>query len=191
MTQKKSNRTTNTKRTEKIKMEIPSTHTEGLPYYADIRMSWKANQKHCDPNDDRGYYKRGIRFCQEWKGEIGWLRYYLFHIDSGYKKGESKLIRIDDGKGFFPDNCRIQKVSNKKNEKKVKAEPANTNSTETKSDDNIPASINNNIMIFTLANGMKPQDIIDVLKNVGNQPIHDNTIYLKSIGNQAYSRGKS
>lgn len=41
---------------------------------------------------------------------MGFLRYYIFHIDNGYKAGKSKLQRKDRNKGFSPDNCII--VSN-------------------------------------------------------------------------------
>ena len=167
----------------KVKKEIPSVHTEGLPYYSDIRMSWKANKKHCEANDKRGYYEKGITFCEEWKGELGWLRYYLYHIDNGYVKGKSKLERIDQTKGFSPTNCRIA-------DKEVKKKKSTTSKHKTigekqiaettkESNKNAPSIVNNFIIA---SNDVNPQEIIELVMNRGNHSIDDksNIIYLNT-----------
>ena len=176
------------KRESKVKM------AEELPYYKDIRMSWKVNQRHCDPNapDRREHYiNRGILFDDIWLGELGWIRYYLFHIDNGYEKGKSKLIRIDDNKGFSPSNCRIvDKAPPKVVSTKAKA-PKVQPPTDIKTDSTTtPASIINHFMIFT-SDSMKSKDIIEILKSVGNQPIddeHNKIIYLDTAENQSIKR---
>ena len=84
-----------------------------LPYYKEIRASWKANLSHCNENSPS---KRD-----------SFLRYYLFHIDNNYIPGKSILQRMDRSKGFSPENCIIvvkpknkcSEVSNNKNSKRI------------------------------------------------------------------------
>jgi hypothetical protein len=183
---------TKSKKESKVKMALPLCHTKGLPYYSDIKMSWKVNQRHCDPNapEKREHYiDRGIKFSDEWLNALGWLRYYLFCIDNGYEKGKSKLIRIDDNKGFMPSNCRVidKIVKEKKAVSSKPKTPKTQPSTDIKRDSTTPANINNHFMIFT-SDSMKSQDIIELLKSVGNQPIddeHNRIIYLDTAESQS------
>lgn len=185
---KKNNRAIDTKGTQKVTMEIPSVHSEGLQYYNDIRASWVSNQKHCEPNDKRGYYKRGIKFCDEWQGALGWMRYYVFHMDNEYVKGESKLVRIDTNKGFSPSNCRIDKITKKKKEEPTKSKGKKVQHTIDSSVDNtISPNINNQIIILPVSDTMRTQDIIEVLMSRGKLSTanidseNNKIIYLKSI----------
>lgn len=59
------------------------------------------------------YGKRGIRVCEEWQGIEGFLAFYKWSIEHGYKEerlpsGKNKytIDRIDGTKGYSPDNCR-------------------------------------------------------------------------------------
>lgn len=101
-----------------------------LPYYKEIRASWKANLSHCNENSPSkrdSFIKNNIKFAPEWLGELGFLRYYLFHIDNNYIPGKSILQRMDRSKGFSPENCIIvvkpknkcSEVSNNKNSKRI------------------------------------------------------------------------
>lgn len=81
-----------------------------LPYYKSIRASWKANISHCEKGSSSvrdTLVKKNIAFCKEWLGELGFVRYYLFHIENGYVAGQSKLERINQAKGFNPSNCQL------------------------------------------------------------------------------------
>lgn len=94
-----------------------------LPYIKDIRASWIANQSHCDPSSSskrQHYIKKGIEMSPVWMGEIGFLRYYLWHIDCGYIPGKSKLQRKDQNKGFSPENCLVLHTTESKNNNSVK-----------------------------------------------------------------------
>lgn len=80
------------------------------PYWDKIRAMWIANQSHCDPDSPskrKNLIEKGITFAPEWTGEIGFLRYYLFHVDNSYTPQKSILQRIDVNKGFSPENCKI------------------------------------------------------------------------------------
>ncbi len=98
---------------------LPQNCIDALPYLRNIRASWIANKSHCNPQSPIGskrdhYVEKGISMCDEWSDEVGFLRYYIWHIDNGYKVGKTKLKRIDDNKGFSPDNCLIEKTPEKK-----------------------------------------------------------------------------
>ncbi|WP_027398373.1 hypothetical protein [Anaerovorax odorimutans] len=192
MGRKKSTGAIETKET-KVKREIPSVHTEGLPYYEDIRASWVANQRHCDPDSpDRRetFIKNGITFCPEWLGELGWLRYYIFHMDSGYIKGKSKLIRSNKNKGFSAENCIVV-------DKEVKKKKEVSDKTEKKENkDNIvetstPSIVNNFIIA---SNDMKNlQDIIKSVNLINNRTLTEDDnkiIYLNSMENQTEQHTK-
>lgn len=59
------------------------------------------------------YGKKGIRVCAEWLGEKGFINFYNWSMQNGYKEeklpsGRNKytIDRIDGTKGYSPDNCR-------------------------------------------------------------------------------------
>lgn len=56
------------------------------------------------------YGGRGIKVCEEWLGENGFINFYNWAIRSGYdpnKKGyEQSLDRIDVNGNYEPNNCR-------------------------------------------------------------------------------------
>lgn len=65
---------------------------------------WQAMRDRCSVHDSRGYYyNRGIRCCPEW--ESNFLAFYKWAMDNGYNDTLT-LDRIDNSKGYNPDNCR-------------------------------------------------------------------------------------
>lgn len=54
------------------------------------------------------YGARGITVCDEWKSSF--TAFYKWALKSGYDEtagyGECSLDRIDNDKGYFPENCR-------------------------------------------------------------------------------------
>lgn len=54
----------------------------------------------------RNYGGRGITICEEWLNkETGMLNFYNWAINNGYRDDLS-IDRIDNDKGYFPENCR-------------------------------------------------------------------------------------
>lgn len=67
---------------------------------------WEAMLKRCN-NRNSSYYSsyggRGIGVCDRWKGENGFLNFYA---DMGKRPHKYTIERLDNDKGYEPDNCK-------------------------------------------------------------------------------------
>ena len=71
-----------------------------------IYDTWRHIRRRCNyPNDKayKNYGGRGITVCAEWQNDP--VAFYTWAISNGWQKGLS-LDRIDNDKGYSPDNCR-------------------------------------------------------------------------------------
>ena len=77
-------------------------------------------KKRCeDPSCEfyHNYGARGIKVCDEWQGSDGLDRFYRWAMSHGYKKGLT-LDRIDNNKGYSPDNCQFVTMKYQSNNKR-------------------------------------------------------------------------
>jgi hypothetical protein len=85
------------------------------------------NQRCSNPSDKNynRYGGRGISVCDEWREDF--QAFYEWAIANGYDEtapvGECTIDRIDNDKGYAPDNCRWVDLktqqNNKSNNRKV------------------------------------------------------------------------
>lgn len=80
---------------------------------------WGSMRNRCYDPKNQSYIRyggRGITVCDEWRNNI--VSFYNWCNSNGYKKG-LELDRIDNDKGYSPDNCRfvtpMQNSRNKRN----------------------------------------------------------------------------
>ena len=80
-----------------------------------IYKRWKSMKHRCkDPKKAKWYRDKGITVCQEW---LEYDNFYKWCIDNGFKKNLD-LDRIDDTKGYCPNNCQF--ISHADNIRKIK-----------------------------------------------------------------------
>lgn len=74
---------------------------------------WQGMKERCSINantiNSKWYSDKGISVCNEWKDDF--LCFRKWAIDNGYdytkNRKEQSLDRIDNSKGYSPDNCRF------------------------------------------------------------------------------------
>lgn len=72
----------------------------------DIHNKWLSMKQRCFDKNHGSYAKYGalgITVCDEWKNNF--IAFCNWSYENGYKEGMS-LDRIDNSKGYSPDNCR-------------------------------------------------------------------------------------
>lgn len=73
--------------------------------YSNIYYVWRSMKNRCNNENDKQYSDyggRGIKLCEEW--DKNFRTFYFWAQENGYKEGLS-IDRIDNNKGYFPDNC--------------------------------------------------------------------------------------
>jgi hypothetical protein len=96
--------------------------THGLKHNILYKL-WGSIKSRCN-NENTENYKmygaRGIKMCEEWSNDP--LAFYNWAMNNGYKKG-LQIDRIDNYKGYSPDNCRFvtckENCNNKRNNAKI------------------------------------------------------------------------
>lgn len=69
---------------------------------------WMAMRQRCGNPRDKNYHRyggRGIVVCDEWQNSFEAFRDWA--LNHGYISGKVDLDRIDNDKGYSPDNCRF------------------------------------------------------------------------------------
>lgn len=67
-------------------------------------------------NQYKNYGGKGIKVCEEWKHMKGFLNFYNWAINNGYKENLT-LDRIDNNKDYSPNNCKWSTSKEQSNHK--------------------------------------------------------------------------
>lgn len=83
---------------------------------------WKAMNERCRNPNVHNYHRyggRGITVCEEWKTDF--QAFYSWAMANGYDEnapvGKCTIDRIDNDKGYSPDNCRWVDTKTQNNNK--------------------------------------------------------------------------
>lgn len=71
-----------------------------------LHKTWQGMKQRCNNPNHNGYKRygaRGIKLCDEWNNSFH--DFLLWAKESGWKQG-LEIDRIDNNKGYNPDNCR-------------------------------------------------------------------------------------
>lgn len=88
------------------KCHIKHNETDTRLYYV-----WQNMKHRCYREKDAGYFRyggRGITMCEEWR--TSFLAFSKWSKENGYDEnaefGKCTIDRIDNDKGYYPENCR-------------------------------------------------------------------------------------
>lgn len=86
-----------------------------------LRNIWRGMIQRCYDERTKGYKNyggRGIGVCEDWRGEDGFNRFYLWAVESGFQPNLS-IDKIDNNKDYAPTNCRWATFVEQQNNKRT------------------------------------------------------------------------
>ena len=92
-----------------------------------LHAVWKAMNRRCSSPSDKNYKQyggRGITVCEQWRKDF--QAFYDWAISNGYDEKapfqQCTIDRIDNDKGYSPDNCRWVDQKTQRNNRSDKKE---------------------------------------------------------------------
>lgn len=88
--------------------KIELLHKKKKPHWIRIKRIYDKMVIRCYDKTSKDYENwggRGISVSDEWLGENGIINFYNWSLNNGYEDGLT-IDRIDNNKGYYPDNCR-------------------------------------------------------------------------------------
>ena len=96
---------------------VPPTHGKS---HTRLHVTWHGMKQRCSNPLDKNYNRyggRGITVCDEWKNDF--QAFYDWAMANGYDenapRGQCTIDRIDNDKGYSPDNCRWVDMKTQRN----------------------------------------------------------------------------
>lgn len=86
---------------EEVKFKHGQSHTKLHNIWLNIKARC-TNERNKNYNN---YGGRGIKVCDEWIGKNGFINFYNWSYENGYKEGLS-IDRINNDGNYCPENCR-------------------------------------------------------------------------------------
>ena len=96
------------------------------------------------------YGGRGITVCDEWRSNF--QAFYAWAMDNGYKENLT-IDRVDNNKGYSPDNCRWVTMKEQANNKRNNIVITFNNKTQTLAQWAIELNIKQNTLLYRLRRG--------------------------------------
>lgn len=108
-----------------------TTHHNHMKSGTIIFKKWQGMKARCyDKHNSRfcRYGGRGITVCEEWKNDF--TAFYDWAMDNGYKE-DLTIDRIDNDKGYYPENCRWATIKEQCNNRSTNVKITIGNATKT------------------------------------------------------------
>lgn len=136
---------------------------------------FRAMHDRCENTKNKAYVRygaRGISVCDEWSGVDGFVHFMEWAVNSGYDEtasfGICTLERIDNSKGYSPDNCKWadmeEQCNNRRSNHLVEYNGEAITVTEFARKHNIPAGA----VMRRLRSGWSLDEIISIPLTKGN-----------------------
>jgi hypothetical protein len=88
-------------------LNLDKSFSKGL-YDHKLYSVWQSMRDRCYNSNNHAYKdygERGVRICDKWLGENGFINFYDWSLENGYKE-KLTIDRIEVNGNYEPDNCR-------------------------------------------------------------------------------------